>query len=867
MTDIANRYKKLERLGKGAFGEVWMCHDVTQGGLVALKLLRETRLSYDRWQEAATLRNLNLPSVVRLLDEGMHHGQPFFVMSYIEGKPFPGHASAPEDILALGRRLLDVLTLLHRQGIIHGDLKPSNVLIDAQGQPHILDLGLARSRFGALQAKHAIYAQGSTRYMAPELLHAGAVDTYTDLYAVGVMLYEAACGRPPYRGRSLCGLAVERELRPRPRLAQSCKDAPEALVHMVDALLDPQPDRRKRALKPPGDLSDDEDDGLASLQARLDALYQGHATLNSPALLESLFCGPELGFHLPSRTARALYWRSAGQRAKLEEVLAQWRHNGLCTLDEREPGKHRIDQRALVALEHGWAPPVIREDSPALERFLAQPSDARDEAQHRMLQALALAQRRLDAATLAQILALPIEQVEQLGAALIAQEIIELGVDRLFVLPIQRLKPLLEPVTEPLRQLARDVRAALPDDDPRQTCLLELEERQEALIEATLNMAQLLDQRGYVNRATTLLERTLERLHAQRPDVADELSCLIASLRQKLRLLTTWATIALSTHTTAMLEDALRACHRCAAIARHDDDDPIAYTPESDQLQDLIELLELARLACRTPTRETLAALEEQPPLSDPVLELRRQMYLAQLMFSTSDDRLGVELERLEETILALDSQEALGTLRGWFGWRAYAQDDFQLAHQRHQEAAQLKQRQSAKLASALASLSALVELEGRQDEALAIAQRAQQTARALGHLGYELQSAYFIRYIAHLRDEREPQAEDMELLEAAQLASDRGITAWAQLNLGIKLLRLGERAQAMTYAQQAAQQWPPSSRTTMHLLSQVLLACTAGQIDRLEELRPQVEQLKSGHARQKALQLIDELERETPRA
>lgn len=245
---VVERYEIQEPIGRGAFGQVFLAQDVLSGQQVALKRFFEQ--AHDRWREATALRALNLPGVVRLLDEGIYQGAPFIVTELVsQGQRFPGPHTQPQALFELAIRLLEIVENIHAHGLIHGDLKPTNVLIDAQGQPVILDLGLARSSFVGAADQESDRLEGSPRYMAPELFRQEPPSPATDLYAIGVMLFEAAAGKPPHRGESMMELLRERLLEPCPSLRAFAPDSPEELIELVDALLNDEPARRKRSMR------------------------------------------------------------------------------------------------------------------------------------------------------------------------------------------------------------------------------------------------------------------------------------------------------------------------------------------------------------------------------------------------------------------------------------------------------------------------------------------------------------------------------------------------------------------------------------------------------------------------------------------
>ena len=194
---LAGRYRLGSQLGAGGFGNVWQAEDLLHGEQVAIKMFQSESFDPARVRrEIAALRLLRLPGVVRLLDEGVHDGSAFFVMELVDGTPFPGDGTPRTwgGIAPIVRDLLEVLASVHAHGIVHRDLKPSNVLVTPTGQVMVVDFGVAVGMaLGSKMTKEGCLV-GTPAYLAPEQLWGAAVGTWTDLYSVGLMIYEALSG-------------------------------------------------------------------------------------------------------------------------------------------------------------------------------------------------------------------------------------------------------------------------------------------------------------------------------------------------------------------------------------------------------------------------------------------------------------------------------------------------------------------------------------------------------------------------------------------------------------------------------------------------------------------------------------------------
>jgi serine/threonine-protein kinase len=203
-------YRIIDVLGHGGMGVVYLARRDDLGSHAAIKVLRDASLSPARRErfaaEQRTLAQLTHPSIARLYDaDFLPDGTPYFVMEHVEGVPLTDHCAnnglSLKERLALFRAVCEAVQAAHREAIIHRDLKPSNVLVTADGAPKLLDFGIARQ----LDTLDSSAAQTVTAfrlltpaYASPEQMRGEPVGTYTDVYALGVMLYELLTGRLPF---------------------------------------------------------------------------------------------------------------------------------------------------------------------------------------------------------------------------------------------------------------------------------------------------------------------------------------------------------------------------------------------------------------------------------------------------------------------------------------------------------------------------------------------------------------------------------------------------------------------------------------------------------------------------------------------
>lgn len=234
-TEVAGRYRIVALLGKGGMGEVYRADDLVLGQSVALKFLPAS-LSADpvrleRFKDEVRLtRQISHPNVCRVYDIGESDGHYFLAMEYIDGEDLSqlirriGRLSA-EKAVELARQICIGLAAAHEQGVIHRDLKPSNIMIDGRGKARLTDFGIA-ALVDALPRGADAFA-GTPAYMAPEQLEGRAVSKRSDIYALGLVLYEIFTGKPAFSAETIAEL---RQL----RSAHATPTSPSSLIAEID---------------------------------------------------------------------------------------------------------------------------------------------------------------------------------------------------------------------------------------------------------------------------------------------------------------------------------------------------------------------------------------------------------------------------------------------------------------------------------------------------------------------------------------------------------------------------------------------------------------------------------------------------------
>jgi eukaryotic-like serine/threonine-protein kinase len=250
-TLVDERYQLKQKIGSGGMADVWLAEDTELDRNVAIKILHD-RFAQDKefvqrfQREAQSAAGLQHPNVVGIFDRGVFRDTYFIAMEYVDGpslKDLVKGGMGVQDAIDFTRQILGAARFAHRKGIIHRDLKPQNVLIDAEGRARVADFGIARGGENSdITATGSV--MGTAQYLSPEQAQGKPTTPRSDIYSIGVILYEALTGRVPFEGDSAVAVALKQVSETPRRPSAINPNIPPALDAVVMRALAKDPDAR-----------------------------------------------------------------------------------------------------------------------------------------------------------------------------------------------------------------------------------------------------------------------------------------------------------------------------------------------------------------------------------------------------------------------------------------------------------------------------------------------------------------------------------------------------------------------------------------------------------------------------------------------
>src|SRR5438552_12464486 len=251
---VAGRYQVAGRIASGGMGEVYRAHDTVLAREVAIKVLHP-QFAHDRGfvarfrREARAAAILNHPNIVGVYDWGATDNTYFMIMEFVHGVNLRNLLAEygrlePAQVVEVCLQVLAALDHAHGHGIVHRDIKPENILIARDGTVKVADFGLARAYADSYVSQAEGTVTGTVQYLAPEQIQGQPADPRTDLYALGVVMFELLTGRPPFVGETSLGIAYQHLSNRVPTPSMLVPSVPVALDGAV--LMATERDRERR---------------------------------------------------------------------------------------------------------------------------------------------------------------------------------------------------------------------------------------------------------------------------------------------------------------------------------------------------------------------------------------------------------------------------------------------------------------------------------------------------------------------------------------------------------------------------------------------------------------------------------------------
>jgi len=251
---IKNRYRIIELLGEGGMAFVFKAKDEQLERFVAIKTLKPSYLENENFvtrfkREAQTAANLNHPNIVQIFDWGVEENEPYFVMEFIEGTTLSTVISKNKkikinDVLHIGAQVSSALQAAHESNLVHRDIKPGNIMITPNGRIKVTDFGIVSIQNEDSDMTKSGTILGTANYISPEQAQGSSVSSKSDLYSLGIVMYEMLSGRTPFIGETPISIATQHLTeKPRP-LIEFVEKIPSGIDKIILKLLNKKPESR-----------------------------------------------------------------------------------------------------------------------------------------------------------------------------------------------------------------------------------------------------------------------------------------------------------------------------------------------------------------------------------------------------------------------------------------------------------------------------------------------------------------------------------------------------------------------------------------------------------------------------------------------
>ncbi|AEJ43195.1 Stk1 family PASTA domain-containing Ser/Thr kinase [Alicyclobacillus acidocaldarius] len=252
---LGGRYRLEQKIGEGGMAEVYRAIDTLLDRTVAVKMLRSQYAVDEEFvrrfrQEAQAAARLSHPNIVNVYDVGVEDGQQYIVMEYVDGPTLKDviveRAPLPvEEVIRISKQICSALQHAHELHVVHRDIKPHNILLTKSGQVKVADFGIARAATGhTIAHRQATTVLGSVHYFSPEQARGGPTDAKSDIYSLGVVMYEMLTGKLPFEGDSPVSVALKHLREPFVEPRQLNKDIPQSVENIVLRCLVKEPEGR-----------------------------------------------------------------------------------------------------------------------------------------------------------------------------------------------------------------------------------------------------------------------------------------------------------------------------------------------------------------------------------------------------------------------------------------------------------------------------------------------------------------------------------------------------------------------------------------------------------------------------------------------